>query len=66
MTDSERMEQAIRERREWLRLNRDWDEDHPITDEDALDDMEDQCGRYPSGGCAYAGSEFCDWSCPFS
>jgi hypothetical protein len=44
-------------------------------DEDDLDDcyeVEDDsdaeliCGALPEGGCSMVGTEWCDWSCPFS
>ena len=46
-------------------MNRDWDEDNPITDEDALDDLAQDCGKRPDGSCSLAGTEQCDWECPF-
>lgn len=33
-------------------------------DEDAEAEM--NCGEMPGGGCSLAGTEWCDWSCPFS
>jgi len=41
------------------------------TDEiDESDDDEDftemNCGRTGQGGCSIWGTEYCDWSCPFS
>ncbi len=63
------LKRAIAETKEFLQLNRDPDAD----DEDALDDLEDalddlmgECGKGPSGSCSLAGTEYCDWNCPFS
>lgn len=33
-------------------------------DENAEAEM--NCGEMPDGGCSLAGTEYCDWSCPFS
>lgn len=41
----------------WL----DYDDDDV---EDDLDLYEDECGMTDEGLCMYAGSEWCDWSCP--
>ena len=30
------------------------------------DDPMDSCGMMPDGGCALAGTEHCDWECPYS
>jgi len=40
--------------------------DDPCLEED--DDAEDEanCGQTPDGLCQLAGTEYCDWSCPFS
>jgi len=35
-------------------------------DEDELEEAEMNCGELPEGGCSLAGTEYCDWSCPFS
>lgn len=48
---------------------RKWTQDE--IDDEMLDDDEDSfaemaCGRTPSGGCSQIGTEYCDWSCPFS
>jgi hypothetical protein len=42
---------AIRETREYLELNC---------------DLMSECGKDNSGGCSLAGTEYCDWECPFS
>lgn len=53
---------AIRETKEYLQLNVDAD----ARDDDALDYISDECGMTPYGGCLSAGTEYCDWECPFS
>lgn len=35
-------------------------------DEDEMDEAEMNCGEMPEGGCSLAGTEWCDWECPFS
>ena len=49
--------------------NRDWGEDQPESnedeDEDAMAEAEMKCQRYRFGGCGLAGSEYCEFSCPF-
>lgn len=37
-------------------------------DEDLVDDLEEldfDCGESSEGGCQYAGTEWCDFECPF-
>lgn len=41
-----------------------WHEDIEEDDEDMFDEM--SCGQNSEGGCDLAGTEWCDWSCPFS
>lgn len=48
------------------------DDDDPYDDfsggEDELDKYEDalqECGQVQDGGCLMAGTEFCDFECPF-
>lgn len=57
-----RLQRAIKETREWLELNCNPDAD----DDDAIDDLMSECGKDMSGGCSLAGTEYCDWECPFS
>ena len=46
---------------------RDWHpRDDGFDDDDDFDPM-DECGFHPpSGICLKAGSEWCDWDCPFN
>ena len=53
---------AIDETREYLEINSDPD----ATDEDALEYLMGECDQDSSGYCSKAGSEECDWECPFS
>jgi hypothetical protein len=57
-----KLSRAIQEVREHLQLNSDPD----ATDEDALDDLLGECGKQPDGSCLEAGTEYCDFECPFS
>jgi hypothetical protein len=52
----------VNEMREWLEINGEPD----ATDEDAIEALEQDCGLTPEGYCTMAGSEYCDWDCPFS
>ena len=54
---------VIAEQREYMNLN---DDDGPFDDEDALESLMYDCGMLPDGSCMKAGSEECDWECPFS
>lgn len=48
------------------------DSEHcPALDDDDFDDDDEgfdemNCGKVPGGGCLLAGTEWCDWSCPYS
>lgn len=57
-----RLNRAIREVREHLQINGNPD----ANDEDAIDGLMDECGQDGSGYCSQAGSEYCDFECPFS
>lgn len=59
------LKRALREQKEWLELNGGYENDDHPTDSDALDDLLSECGD-TGDGCAYAGTEYCDWECPFS
>ena len=53
---------------DWGDDDRDWDDDD-CTDEDERDEFEeamDECGQMHDGGCMLAGTEHCDFECPFS
>lgn len=61
-----KFEWRVAEMKEHLNLNvsRDDGEDH--TDGDAIDALMDECGKDRHGLCSMAGTEYCDWECPFS
>lgn len=42
----------------------DWNDDDDDTDE--IEDAMDECGQMQGGGCMLAGTEHCDFECPFS
>lgn len=57
---------AIDETKEYLELNYDYDDDESPTDDDAMEHLIGECGKDRSGYCSMAGSEYCDFECPFS
>ena len=42
------------------------EDDGSFSDDDALEELENECGRQRDGSCLYAGTGQCDWECPFS
>jgi uncharacterized protein YggL (DUF469 family) len=60
------LNQAIKETKEHLELNGGGDDDGFVSNDDVIQHLMDECGRTGDGGCTMAGSEFCDWECPFS
>lgn len=66
-----RLKQAIAEQKEFMALNMsrelyDDEDDGSFSDDDALEELENECGRQRDGSCLYAGTGQCDWECPFS
>jgi len=57
-----RLRTAINERKEWAEINGNPD----IADNEAIEDLMADCGMDRSGSCSKAGSEECDFECPFS
>ena len=54
---------------EFIEDDNDWSYDDSIDDEDERDEVEDEmdnCGQMADGLCMYAGSEQCEFECPFS
>lgn len=45
-----------------------WADDYDFDDErEDEDDLMDECGFIPSEGlCTLAGTEWCDWDCPYN
>lgn len=66
MRPDARLHRAIAERKEHAECNYDFDEDEAFTDDDAIDELMGECGQTPDGYCTLAGTEYCDWDCPFS
>jgi hypothetical protein len=66
---SSKLEQRIREQKEHHEINYDPPDDDEFdgyTDEDAIDDLIDECGQDRDGYCSMAGSEYCSFECPFN
>lgn len=58
----------IERTRQWMEDNGWGDDGEDVTIEHAYDYMASRCGRLPDhlgGGCSLAGSEECDFECPF-
>ena len=36
-----------------------------MDDDDLEEEEEFDCGMMPDGTCQYAGTEMCDWECPY-
>jgi hypothetical protein len=58
----DRVSRAVKETREWLEINTNPD----ATEMDAYENLMGECGKSSSGYCSMAGSEYCDFECPFS
>ena len=56
----------IDEMKQHLDLNCDTDDGEGHTDDDAIDHLMDECGKDRDGYCSQAGTEYCDFECPFS
>ncbi len=41
-------------------------DDYLPDDDDEMLEAEMNCGKMANGQCSQAGTEYCDWSCPFS
>lgn len=63
---SKRLKQAINETKEHMNLNYQSDDEDGFTDDDALDELMGECGKGPSGYCSKAGTEECEFECPFA
>jgi hypothetical protein len=56
------LNRAIKEQKEYHDLNYD---DDDYSEDDVIEDLMAECGK-TNGGCQLAGTEYCDWECPFS
>lgn len=57
------LNQDMKERQEWADANMDED---AANDFDPLEDAMDECGMTFDGNCLLAGTEYCEFECPFS
>jgi hypothetical protein len=55
------LQHRIHEEWQWMQDNYEGD----ITEQDALDHLLAECGQTNDGDCLQAGSEYCDFECPF-
>lgn len=53
--------QLHRETLEHMQIN----EDPDATLEDAMWRNRERCGKWGDDGCTKAGTEYCDWECPY-
>ena len=51
------LKRRIREEEKWNEANGE--------ETDLYEELLSECGMTRDGGCMYAGSEYCDWDCPF-
>ena len=61
-----RLQRAIQEVKIHHEDNYGDDDDLRFDDEDAIEELLSECGQTPDGYCTLAGTEYCDWDCPFS
>lgn len=45
--------------------NYDDEDDLGFDDEDAIEELLSECGQTRDGDCTMAGTEYCDFECPF-
>lgn len=43
-----------------------YDDGDEYTKEDAMEEAMGECGMLEDGDCLLAGSEYCDWDCPWN
>lgn len=60
-----RLQRAIQEVKIHHEDNYDDDDDLRFDDEDAIEELLSECGQTPDGYCTLAGTEHCDFECPF-
>jgi len=61
-----RKQAIVEEHLQHMNLNYERDDDGDFTEEDALEELAQECGKMSDGSCTLAGTEYCDWDCPFS
>ena len=61
MAKRDKWKQAVREMKEHLHLNYSPD----IGEDEVIEELLSECGQMPDGSCQLAGTEYCDFSCPF-
>ena len=61
-----RLNYAIRQKIQDIQEQGDFDEDDEPTEHDAIDALLSECGMMADSYCTLAGTEHCDWDCPFS
>ncbi len=57
--------QRVAETRNWMDDNCDSDDGYEFTDDDAIEHLLSECGAADEGYCTLAGTEYCDFECPF-
>lgn len=60
----QKLNQAIANRKEFAECN--YGDPDDFTDDDAIEELMQECGKTREGFCTLAGTEYCDWDCPFS
>lgn len=58
------LQRRIAERKEYAECN--YDDADEFTDDDAIEELMGECGQDRNGYCSLAGTEYCDFECPFS
>ena len=56
----------IRDMLEHMNLNWEREDGESWIEEDAVNALANECGLQGNGHCTLAGSEYCEWECPFS
>ena len=66
MNRDSKLDHAIKETIEYLEINGGYEDGHEPDEEDAIEELLGECGQTRDGDCTLAGTEYCDWECPFS
>ena len=62
---SDKLEQRVRETKVWMDDNCDSDDGYEFTEDGALEALMGECGEDSQGYCSLAGTEYCEFECPF-